>query len=145
MIASALAIVLTASQLHWATIAYQLGEPHGLGYALVALEGQESSYCKFKVNKWSRGCLGIKRSTARLFDSQVTRRQLTDDNARNIRDGLAYLLYCRANTAGWSEMVYCYHYGLPGEIAVKTEWQIVNDGYVKAVKRRMHEIKVTHD
>lgn len=133
ILGAALGLILTASQMKWAIAAYQVGEPYGLGLTVSALAWQESSFCRYKINSWSRGCLGLKRRTARLFDSTVTRKQLTDDNERNLRDGLSYLEYCKENTAGWSEMVYCYHYGLPAELAVQTEYEIVSDGYVKAI------------
>lgn len=138
---AALAIVLSASQLHWATVAYQLGEPYGLGSTLVALEGQESSYCRFKGTSWSRGCLGFKRATARIFDIGVSRKQLTDDDNRNLRDGLAYLLYCRERTKDWQHMVAAFHYGVPAESKM-SDAQIATDGYVLAIVRRLHEIKV---
>lgn len=135
------ALVLTALQLHWVTVAYQIGAPYDLGSTLVGISGQESSYCRFKVNRWSRGCTGIKRSTARLFDPSVTRLQLTQDNARNLRDGMAYLLYCRHRTKDWQHMVAAYHYGVPVESQM-SDSQIDADGYVKAIQRRMKEIKV---
>lgn len=138
---AALALVLTASQLYWANEAYKVGAPYGLGYTLVGLEGQESSYCRFKVNHWSRGCLGIKRSTARLFDPLVSRSELTTDNARNIRDGLAFLLYCRSETTSMRRMVAAYHYGVPTESKM-SDAQIDSDPYVLAIVRRLHEIKV---
>lgn len=145
MIASALAIVLTASQLHWAGEAYKAGAPYGLGYTLVALEGQESSYCRFKVNGWSRGCLGIKRSTARSLggDSTITRQKLTEDNHRNILVGLTIFRYCAAHTKSWRQALLCYHYGEPAEklmVAGKAPYD--PDGYILAIVRRLHEIKL---
>ncbi len=138
------ALVLTALQLHWATVAYQIGVPYGEGRTLAALEGQESSYCEFKVNGWSRGCLGVKRSTARLFDARVTRLALETDNYRNLLVGLAYLLYCRKHTKDWRHMVAAYHYGVPVESQM-SDAQIDADGYVKAIQRRMKEIRVDHE
>lgn len=141
MVGAALAVFLSAQQLYWANEAYKAGAPYGLSNTLVALEGQESSYCRFKVNHWSRGCLGIKRSTARLFDPLVSRSELTTDNARNIMDGLAFLLYCRSETTSWRRMVAAYHYGIPAESKM-SDSQIDSDAYVLAIVRRLHEIKV---
>ena len=142
------ALFLTVLQLHWATVAYQIGAPYGEGRTLVALEGQESSYCRFKVNGWSRGCLGIKRSTARREggDPTVTRKQLTEDNNRNLLVGLKILLYCSVRTKSWRQSLLCYHYGEPVEkLMVQGSVPYDPDGYVKAIQRRMKEIRVSND
>ena len=144
ILGAALGVILSASQLHWAQEAYNIGAPYDLGYTLVALEGQESSYCEFKVNGWSRGCLGVKRSTARLFDARVTRLALETDNYRNLLVGLAYLLYCRKHTTDWRRMVAAYHYGVPVESQM-SDAQIDADGYVKAIQRRLKEIEISHE
>jgi len=144
VIFAALGLYLSASQVYWAQQAFLIGEPHNVGHTLVALEGQESSYCRFKGTSWSRGCLGIKRSTARLFDPDVTRDALTNDNYRNLHDGLMYLLYCKAHTKNWSHMVACYHWGLPHESKM-SDTEIEADVYVNAIRKRMQEVKVSHD
>lgn len=141
ILGAALGVILSASQLHWVIAAYQIGEPYGLGLTLSSIEGQESSYCRFRVNSWSRGCLGLKRSTARLFDPGVTRAELETDNPRNIRDGLAFLLYCQHHTRDWRQMVYAYHWGLPKALKA-SRVEIDADGYVKAIQRRMKEIRI---
>lgn len=142
MIASALAIVLTASQLHWATVAYQLGEPYGESLTLSAIIGQESSYCQFKRNGWSFGCAGTKRATVRfIFDGHATRARLESDNLYSIKAGLSVLLYCRDHTNSWRRMVACFHWGLPYESKM-SDAQIDSDAYVLAIVRRLHEIKL---
>src|SRR5690242_14730814 len=99
--------------MHWAVVSFNLGAQYDEGYTLSAIVYQESSYCQNKINRWSRGCGGIKRSTARLFDPQVTRQQLTDDNERNLHDSLSYLLECKRRTDTWRRMVFAYHWGIP--------------------------------
>ena len=140
MSSAAAVLILSAAQKYWAVRAYQVGEQQNVGYTLSAISYQESSFCKFKINRWSRGCTGIKRSTARLFDPSVTRLQLTEDNERNIRDGLAFLLYCKARTNSWKRMVAAFHYGVPAESKM-SDAQIVSDGYVKAISAKLSQLR----
>lgn len=147
MSGAAAVLVLTVAQKYWAVRSFQIGEQQNVGYTLSAISYQESSFCKFKVNHYSRGCTGLKRSTARLFDPSVTRLQLTNDNERNIRDGLAFLLYCKARTNSWKRMVAAFHYGVPAESKM-SDAQIVSDGYVKAIEekvRALEGVKQNHE
>jgi hypothetical protein len=138
---AALALVLTASQIQWVNVAIRLGEPYGLGYTLAALEGQESSYCKFKRNDWSVGCLGTKRATVRsIFDPAATRARLESDNDYSLRAGLTILLYCRAATNSWRREIACYHWGEPHESKM-SDAEIDSDGYVKAVSERVRQLQ----
>lgn len=142
MLGATLAVFLSAQQLHWATVAYQLGEPYGLASTVSAITGQESSYCKFKRNRWSVGCMGTKRATVRgIFDSAATRERLESDNDYSIKAGIAVLLYCRGNVRTWRRMVACYHWGLPHE-STMADAEIDKDVYTLAIVRRLYEIKV---
>jgi hypothetical protein len=133
---------LSTTQVYWAEEAFKVGNPYGLGLTLSAIIGQESSYCQNKINGWSRGCSQIKRATARIFDPGVTREELTRDNQRNIKDGLAFLLYCRTNTTSWRRSVACFHWGLPHESQM-SDTEINSDAYVSAVIARLP--KESHD
>lgn len=140
MSSAAAVLILSAAQKYWAVRSYQVGEPSGNGYTLSAISWQESSFCRYKVNSWSRGCTGLKRSTARIFDPTVTRAELEADNDRNIRDGLAYLLYCHSHTRDWKQMVYAYHWGLPKALTASRA-EIVSDGYVKAISAKVRALE----
>jgi len=147
VVSVAAVLILSAAQKYWAVRAYQVGETNGLGLTLSAVVYQESSYCQNKVNGWSRGCGGLKRSTARLYDPEVTRAELTEDNSRNLRDSLLYLLDCRKQTDTWRRMVYAYHYGIPAA-RLASVVEINSDGYVKAIERKvkiLESIKVSED
>lgn len=142
-----LALILTQAQANWAATSYNLGAQYDEGYTFSAIIYQESSYCQNKVNGWSRGCGGIKRATARLYDPQVTRKQLTEDNLRNLHDSLLYLLDCRKQTDSWRRMVYAYHYGIPAA-RLASVVTINSDGYVKAISakvRALEGVKQNHE
>lgn len=144
---AALGLILTQAQVNAYNMSYTIGSGANEGYTLSAIVWQESSFCQHKVNLWSRGCGGLKRSTARLFDPGVTRKQLTDDNDRNLHDSLAYLLECKRRTDTWRRMVYAYHYGLPLARVAKVV-DIDSDGYVQAISakvRALEGVKQNHD
>lgn len=116
-----------------------MGAKYDEGYTFSAIIYQESSYCQNKVNGWSRGCGGLKRSTARLYDPHVTRAELTSDNQRNLRDSLLYLLDCKRQTDTWKRMVYAYHYGIPAA-RLASVVTINADGYVRAIEAKVKEL-----
>lgn len=135
-----LALCLSAAQMHFAILSYTYGAQYDEGFTFSAIIYQESSYCQNKVNGWSRGCGGLKRKTARLFDPEVTRQQLTDDNARNLHDSLLYLLECKRRTDSWRRMVFAYHMGIP--MALKaSKAQIDSNQYVLAIIYKIHELQ----
>src|SRR5690348_12382738 len=156
-----LSAVLTVAQVSAINKALRIGEPYGLSYTVAAVEGQESSYCKFKRNRWSVGCMGTKRSTVRLlFDPRATRERLEKDEEYSISAGAAILDYCKRRTPNWRRMVACFHYGLPVESSL-TDADIAADavgkpcpdydkcdGYIFAIIKRyrfLESIKVSHD
>jgi hypothetical protein len=89
--------------------------------------------------------MGLHLGTARMFDPHVTRSELIHDNARNIRDGVAYLEYCKRHTRSWAFMVRCYHVGKPKERMIEhcflsdklARSDVEIAPYVLAIKRRM--------
>ncbi len=142
-----LALILTQAQANWAATSYNLGAQYDEGYTFSAIIYQESSYCQNKVNGWSRGCGGIKRATARLYDPQVTRKQLTEDNLRNLHDSLLYLLDCKRQTDTWRRMVYAYHYGIPAA-RLASVVTINADGYVRAIEAKvkmLEQVRINHE
>lgn len=141
MIPAALALILTQAQVTSLRMAYTIGAPYDLGYTVSAISWQESSFCQQKRNNWSVGCMGTKRRTVRfIFDPAATRARLESDDVYSTQAGLSILLYCRTSTENWSEMVYCFHFGLPQEEQA-TEDEILSDGYVKAVARKVKELE----
>lgn len=141
MIYAALALVLSQAQVVAANQAFTIGEPYGLGHTLQAIIWQESSFCQQKRNGWSVGCAGTKRRTVRfIFDPAATRARLESDDEYSIKAGLSILLYCKTHTDNWSEMVYCYAYGLPQEEKA-TEDEILSDTYVKSVAAKVKQLE----
>lgn len=134
---------LSSEQVYWANYAFQLGDKYGLGSTLAAMEGQESSYCKFKRLRWSVGCLGTKRATVRaIFDPAATRERLESDNEYSINAGLSILLYCRQRTKNWRESLLCFHYGeFVEQDMVSHKIPYDPDNYIGAIIKRMDEIK----
>ena len=135
-----LALILTQAQANWLSISYNIGSEQNEGYTLSAIVWQESSFCQRKINLWSRGCGGLKRSTARLFDPGVTRKQLTDDNERNLHDSLLYLLECKRRTDTWRRMVFAYHWGIPASLSA-TERDVDGDKYVLAISAKVRALE----
>ena len=127
-----LALCLSAAQMHFAILSYTYGAQYDEGFTFSAIIYQESSYCQNKINGWSRGCGGLKRKTARLFDPDVTRQQLTDDDERNLHDSLLYLLECKRRTDTWRRMVFAYHWGIP-VARMASVVTIDSDPYVNAI------------
>lgn len=145
MTPAAAILILSAAQAHWASVAFNLGESHnGNGYLFAAIVYQESSFCKYSGTSWSRGCTGIKRGTARIFDKGVTRKQLTEDKNRNLLDGLSFLLYCREKTESIDAAAYCYHYGLP-QTRKATKAEIERDGYVRAINDKIKQLRAIRE
>ena len=138
---------LSKEQVKWANYAFQIGDKYGLGSTLAAMEGQESSYCKFKRLRWSVGCLGTKRATVRaIYDATATRVRLESENDYSIRAGLAILLYCRQRTSTWRESLLCFHYGeFVEQDMVKGKIPYDPDGYINSIIKRMKEVKESND
>jgi hypothetical protein len=132
---------MIAAQLAALLLACHMATPANLCQTADAVELQESSACVQRVSKIdhaSAGCMGLHLETARMFDPGVTRYQLIHDNRRNIRDGVAFLVYCKAKTDSWRRMVACYHYGHPAERKM-TDEQINQDQYVQNIIWRMKQ------
>lgn len=109
---------MTAFQLAMVLLACRYGAPVNLCQTAQAIELQESSACVQRVSKIdhaSAGCMGLHLGTAQKFDPTVTRYQLIHDNRRNIRDGVAFLVYCKRHTRTWAMGVRCFHVGMPQE------------------------------
>jgi hypothetical protein len=130
---------MTVFQLSILLLACHYGGPVNLCQTAQAIALQESSACVQRVSKIdhaSAGCMGLHLGTARMFDPHVTRYQLIHDNRRNIRDGVAFLVYCKAKTDSWRRMLVCYHRGEFAE-AKMTDEQINQDQYVQTIIWRM--------
>jgi hypothetical protein len=116
--AEAQASGLHSFQRHELQQACRVAQKYDLCRTTQAIVLQESSACVQRVSKIdhaSAGCMGLHLSTARMFDPHVTRYELIHDNRRNIRDGVAFLVYCKRHTRTWAMGVRCFHVGLPQE------------------------------
>lgn len=139
---------MTAFQLAMLLLACRYGGPVNLCQTAQAVELQESSACVqlvSKIDHASAGCMGLHLGTARKFDPHVTRYQLIHDNRRNIRDGVAFLVYCKRHTRTWAMGVRCFHVGEPQERRIEAcfvSLKLVRSDaefspYVRAIKSRM--------
>jgi hypothetical protein len=129
-------------------LACHTGAPANLCQTAQAIVLQESSACVqlvSKIDHASAGCMGLHLGTARMFDPGVTRYELIHDNRRNIRDGVAYLEYCKQHTRMWAEAVRCFHIGLPQQRRIEACFVSLKlarsdaefSPYVRAIKARM--------
>lgn len=144
----AAALILSAAQMKWAILSYQIGEVNGQGFTVAALSWQESSFCDRMRNNYSVGCMGTKRRTVRkLFDAAATRLRLATDEDYSIRAGAAILDYCRIHTKNWRREIACYHFGEPTESQM-SDAQIDSDPYVLSVAakvRALEGVKQNHE
>lgn len=128
--------------------ACRVAQKYDLCRTAQAIVLQESSACVqlvSKIDHASAGCMGLHLGTARKFDPGVTRYQLIHDNRRNIRDGVAFLAYCKRHTRSWAFMVRCYNRGMPQERRIEACFVSLKPArsdaefspYVRAIKARM--------
>lgn len=151
MIASALAIVLTAYQVNALNIAYNEGQKYGIPIYIQAIILTESSACLHRRgddgNSFGCGQLQI-RTAKTICRCKITRDSLTNNNSANIRISAAFLNQCFLRF--WPDRnraLLCYNLGT-FKAATLTNHQVTKSKYVARVLywvRRLHEIKVSYE
>lgn len=151
MIASALAIVLTAYQVNALNIAYNEGQKYGIPIYTQAIILTESSACLYKRGDDGKswGCGQLQIATAQMvckcrFNSRI----LEKENGTNIRLTAAYLARCfAAFPRNYQRAVLAYNKGIPAA-ANASDSQVKHSKYVARVLywvRRLHEIRTDND
>lgn len=133
---AALALVLSASQIHWLNVAYDEGSYYGLQRYTQAIILVESSACLHKRGDDGRsfGCGQLQVATARLVcKCTVSANQLRSDSELNIRISTAYLNECFIRF--WPDRgraILCYNIGIPNATKASAS-QVSKSRYVKRV------------